>query len=382
MRKTSGISTLIDGPGRVLIIPMIRSVADTITVLTNALADDFHVMPQQIPGAPIFMAVALPKWDGVTGLKPRLPSGRGVTLQNTLLTAAAEALELRSSLAQNHPDVILGSDRHDGLAMVVAHDLASGELVQVTAQSVYLDFAALNGELLLADADSTGCATGVDRDDAINRAMLECIERDAVALWWYGEKQCPAVAIDVIDRWQPRLCWWLLGRRRQTRLIDLTTDIGIPVVVAFSCFENGSAIAMGSAARPSQADAALAAITEMIQTETAMTQAIAAADPGLIDWIARASIQTLRQFQPLAPKPPAVKPNFAPQMILQNLAATGHRALVVDLTLPTDPLPSVRVMVPGLCAMGGRIDAPRFERLTGKPFADLRLGADDLFEPF
>ena len=361
---------------------MIRSVADTITVLTNALADDFDVMPLQIPGAPIFMAVALPKWEDVTGLKPRLPSGRGVTLQKTLLTAAAEALELRASLAQNHRDVLLDSDCRDGLAMVGAHDLASGELVQVTAQSVYLDFAALNGEPLLADADSTGCATGADRDDAINRAMLECVERDAVALCWYGEKQCPAIAIDVIDRWQPRLCWWLLGRRRQTWLIDLTTDIGIPVVVAFSCFENGSAIAIGSAARPSQADAALAAISEMIQTETAMTQAIAAADPGLTCWIARASIQTLRQFQPLAPRSPAIKSNSAPQMILQNLAAIGLRALVVDLTLPTDPLQSVRVMVPGLCAMGGRINAPRFEQSTGKPFADLRLGPNELFEPF
>jgi len=41
----------------------------------------------------------------------------------------------------------------------------------------------------------------------------------------------------------------------------------------------------------------------------------------------------------------------------------GHRALSCDLTLPGDPLPSLRVLVPGLCAMGGRIATDRFRRL-------------------
>ena len=49
--------------------------------------------------------------------------------------------------------------------------------------------------------------------------------------------------------------------------------------------------------------------------------------------------------------------------VLSRLSELGHRALGVDLTLPDDPLPSVRVLVPGLCAMRGRIATPRFARL-------------------
>ena len=361
---------------------MIQPVADTLAILTQSLAADFHVMPLQIPDAPIFMAVAVPKWDGATGLHPRLPAGRGTSLQQTLLTAAAEALELRASLAQNHPEIVEASGANGSPARVIAHDLLDGQAVPVLAQAVYLDFAARTAEPLLTDANSTGCAAGADREDAVLRALLECIERDAVALWWYAGHQHPAIALDVMDQLQPRLCWWLMGRQRQTRLLDVTTDIGVPVVVAFSFFQNGSAIAIGSAARLTRAEAALAALTEMIQTETAMTQAMEAADPGVIDWIARASIQTMPQFQLLAPATTACAPEMSLPMILQNLGAIGHRALGVDLTLPADPLPTVRVMVPGLCAMGGRIAAARFERLTGKAFAGLNLGPDEIFEPF
>ncbi len=361
---------------------MMQPLADTLANLIQSLADDFQVMPLQTPDAPIFMAVAVPKWDGATGLHPRLPAGRGTSLHHTLLTAAAEALELRASLAQNHPDAAAAAGQGGSPAMVIAQDLLDGHAVPVLAQSVYLDFAAHHGEALLTDANSTGCATGADREDAIFRALLECIERDAVALWWYGGQAHPAIAIDVMDQLQPRLCWWLLGRQRQTRLLDVTTDIGVPVVVAFSFFQNGSAIAIGSAARLTRAEAALAALTEMIQTETAMTQAMGAADSGVVDWISRASIQTMRQFQPAAQVAAASAPEVTLPLILQTLHAIGHRAMVIDLTLTSDPLPTVRVMVPGLCAMGGRIAAARFERLTGKSFAGLHLGPDDIFEPF
>lgn len=49
--------------------------------------------------------------------------------------------------------------------------------------------------------------------------------------------------------------------------------------------------------------------------------------------------------------------------LLARLAELGHRAFAIDLTLPNDPLPSLRVLVPGLCAMRGRTDSPRFARL-------------------
>lgn len=312
------------------------------------------------PEAPLFLAVALPLEDGVTGLKPRLPAGRGMTRQQAMLSAGAEALELRSSLAQQHAAPLRHLPRKGGLTVVEARDMATGAVVEVPAQSVFLDCAAVLAEPLQEDASSTGCAVGPDRDSAMARALWECVEWDAIALWWHGHRQGGRVATEIIDAQQPRLFWWLHQRRRETRLIEVTSDIGFPAVVAVAADPNGRRVAVGSAARPRLADAALAAVTEMVQTEVSLDHAAEAGDPEALAWIAAASVLEQPQFtagpeRPLAPmEMPA---------LLARLGDLGHRALAVELTLPDDPLPTMRVLVPGLCAMRGRTDCPRFARL-------------------
>jgi ribosomal protein S12 methylthiotransferase accessory factor YcaO len=334
------------------------SPSETISQLTRALAQDFRLEALDNQNRPVFLAVAWPAHDGVTGLKPRLPAGRGLRPLQALVSAGAEALELRASLAQNHLPALADLPRRDGLAMVAGQDLRSGHTVLVPAQKVWLDAAAVLGERLFTDATSSGCAVGHTRLEATEIALWECIERDALALWWHGGLPGRAMPLDTIDRLQPRLMWWLERRDRVTCLLDLTTDIGLPVVAAVSSDPDGRHVALGSAARPGNADAALAALTEMVQTEVAMEEARQVEDPELRLWDAEASTALQPQFRPVAgARPPP------PGDLLQRLADLGLAALAVDLTLPDDPLPSMRVLVPGLAAMGGGIDTPRFRRL-------------------
>jgi thiazole/oxazole-forming peptide maturase SagD family component len=341
---------------------MKQNLAETIASLNRALAHDFRLMAFDPSDCPVFLAIAIPTDDGVTGLKPRLPAGRGLTHQQAMLSAGAEAIELRASLAGRHWPALAALPRQDGLAMVSALDFVSGTSEPVLAQSVYLDCASVLGEALVIDANSTGCAAGVTRQDATRTALWECIERDARALWWHGGLPSGALPIEVIDRKQPRLAWWLDRRDRKTLLLDLTTDIGLPVVAAVSADGAGRNVAVGSAARPNLPAAALAAVTEMVQTEVGMDQARAAQDPELLRWEALASTVTQPQFRPAAPK--AHQPLPADnEALVQRLACLGHRVLAVDLTLPDDPLPSMRVLVPGLCAMSGRFETPRFRSL-------------------
>jgi thiazole/oxazole-forming peptide maturase SagD family component len=348
---------------------MKQNPADMVARLSRALIQDFRIMALDEPDAPLFLAVALPLEDSVTGLKPRLPAGRGMTLKQAMLSAGAEALELRSSLAQQHAARLQSLPRCDGLVMVEATDMASGAIVAVPAQSVFLDCAAVMHEPVREDANSTGCAVGPDRDGAMARALWECVERDAVALWWHGHRQGGAVATEVIDALQPRLFWWLHQRQRVTRLIEVTSDIGLPVVVAVAADPDGRRVAIGSAARPVLAEAALAAVTEMVQTEVSLDHARAAGDPEALYWIATASLEQQPQFTAGPERQTA--PMELPAL-LARLADLGHRALAVDLTLPEDPLPTMRVLVPGLCAMQGRIDCPRFARLCpGAPSVTL-----------
>jgi thiazole/oxazole-forming peptide maturase SagD family component len=361
---------------------MSQTIAETVAMLNRALADDFKIEPLHLPDAPIFMAAAWPRAEGVTGLKPRLPAGRGITIQQAMLSAGAEALELRASLAHNHVGDFLRLERSNGRAMVKANDLLREDEVLVSAQHVYLDFAAVHGEALLVDADSTGCATGMTRDEATATALLECIERDAMAVWWHGHMQRAALPLELIDRLQPRLCWWLQERQRQTMLLELTTDTCVPVVAAVSSAADGSLVAIGTAANFNINQAALAAITEMIQTETAIAQAVDAGAPELTGWLGRASTRGMIQFQPLSTSPIQAKADLDTETILRGLAYGGHRALAVELTLPDDPLPTMRVTVPGLCAMGGQINEDRLESVSGRRVDLARLPAGDLFEPF
>ena len=339
------------------------SAADMIARLTRSLARDFTLMPLDAPASPLFLAIALPMGDGVTGLKPRLPAGRGMTPQQAMIAAGAEALELRASLAQHHVAELAALPCRDGLATVSATDLLSQDAVMVQAQDVYLDCASVLDEPVTHDANSTGCAVGPDRETALATGVWECVERDAVALWWHGNRPASKLALELIDAHQPRLFWWLHQRARVTQILDLTTDIGLPVVAAVSSAADGSNVAMGTAARPVLADAALAAVTEMVQTEVSMEMAREAGDPELLSWDAHGSTRVQPQFQPQGDSRTADSEFGQLEPLLVRLDALGLRALAVELTLPDDPLPSVRVIIPGLCAMRGRIDTPRFRRL-------------------
>ena len=343
---------------------MKHSIIDIISHLNRSLAHDFQIMPLYAPDAPIFMAVAWPTGDHVTGLRPRLPAGRGTTLAQAMRSAGAEAMEMRASLAQNHRGRMAGLPRQNGRAMVGGLDLLSGAAVLVPAQQVFLDYAQVSGEPPYADADSSGCASASTAADATLTALLECLERDAMALWWHGGVPPARLPLDLIDGMQPRLFWWLEERLRETLLLDLTTDTGVPVVAAISADPGGRHVATGAAARFAPADAALCAVTEMLQTEAAMAQAAAVSDPEYLLWQGQASTHTMPQFQTGAAKTHPPVADLA--ATLQRLFGLGHRAVALDLTLPDDPQPTRRVVVPGLCALQGRIDVPRFARVTGR----------------
>jgi oxazoline/thiazoline synthase len=84
-------------------------------------------------------------------------------------------------------------------------------------------------------ADSNGCASGKTANDAMLRAILELIERDAVGIWWYNRLHQPRVDIDTHGNDFDRgLVEHYHRRGRQVWALDLTTDLQVPVVAAIS----------------------------------------------------------------------------------------------------------------------------------------------------
>src|SRR5262249_59246930 len=77
--------------------------------------------------------------------------------------------------------------------------------------------------------DSNGCAAGNEPEEAILQGLLELVERDAVALWWYNRVRRPGLAIarsrtayvdGLLDAFAT------LGR--DVWALDLTDDRGVP----------------------------------------------------------------------------------------------------------------------------------------------------------
>jgi ribosomal protein S12 methylthiotransferase accessory factor len=151
---------------------------------------------------------------------------------------------------------------------------------------------------------------------------------------------------------------------RRTWLLDVTSDVGVPVVVAASCNDDGFGLCCGFAARPTQAEAADAAVREMAQMELAhhlsemkrQTQGdacLSELDRRHIERFRRIDVKTTRALHPLAPPSrcrdlPATERQVTLGIIRQGLESVGLSPCVLDLTRSEIGVAAVRVLCPGL----------------------------------
>jgi ribosomal protein S12 methylthiotransferase accessory factor len=226
--------------------------------------------------------------------------------------------------------------------------------------------ALIGGEGTLTD--SNGVAAGGTLEAAERSAVLELVERDAVAIWWHGRVPRPAVAIEVLDEsGGAMLRAWLQSRDRRSWLLDLTHDLGATVIAAVSCGADGHDVAYGFAARQSPPEAALAACLEMLQTELSLKLARSAESHGvgqghgarLLDWSKRTGIA---QASFLAPHADAVAVRPVSTDPVATIAARiGREVAFVDLHRPGDGLFVVRALAPGLRPWWPRFAPGRLE---------------------
>lgn len=349
----------------------------------SSLSNQFDIVPLDVADCPVFLAVSLPSNDSNTGLLPRLPSGKGLSLQQALMSAAGEAVELRASLAQNLERKRFVFENRDGIDFVFAKNLHDNCGEFFPAQSVFLDYAFVYKEQLLFEADSNGCAAGLTYDGALSAALLECIERDALAIWWYGKQSRGHLPLSILDSVEPRLSWWLGTRHRLTMLIDVRSDVGIPVVVAASSEADGTLVAMGSAAATNIHAAAVSAVTEMVQMEVSIHTGKLQDNSSLTMWLAHATARGMQQFMPS--ETVATFSGGDDLNIFDLMRNLNFRVFAINLTQSSDVLHTVRVIVPDFCAMGRKFSAKRILHSNGlNPHYNGALSVSDFetLEPY
>ncbi len=214
-----------------------------------------------------------------------------------------------------------------------------------------------------AFGDSNGSAAGTCLEDAILQGLLELIERDAAGIWWYGRIKRPAVALET--PYVKAMAHEHAARGRQLRVLDLTTDLGIPVCAALSVGEGEQSFSLGFGAHIDPVLAATRAITEANQL-LALNRRGGRLYRGDLDDPAFLETHGRRELSTAVAPSDDLRDDV--RACVGVLRRHGLEVIVLDQTREEVGLPVVKVIVPGL-----RHFRPRFApgRLYDVP---LRLG--------
>ncbi len=368
--RSQALSLLAGAPG----------VSAELAGMASRLSRFFAIRAPDAPGLALFGGViALSGADAEAMGAPTISvTGNGVDAARALASCLGEAADLLSQFERPGDLAARGSASalSDGwiaqllatartpVGWVAGHD-GHDAPVLVPADLV-LRRSPAGRALTPAGALSSGCAAGPNPDTAFARAVFELVERDAAALWWLGGRQPGALA-------EPRDALDLIGRlrggatERTTRLLDITTDLGIPAVAACSLWPDGHGLACGVASRGTLGEAARAAILEMAQMElsapiarakaaeqgdAALSESdrrhIARADANVSEWaILQPAEEPARKLMPPVEDPAA------------RLSSLGIGLARVDLTRPDVGVPVVRALAPALQPFADSVVTPR-----------------------
>jgi len=235
----------------------------------------------------------------------------------------------------------------------------------LTSRSVYVPAALTlfnyhrRGEHHYGIADSNGCASGNTHAEALLHGLLELIERDACGIWWYNMLQKPR--IDLIDCPDPRIraaLEWAESHDRAVHVLDLTTELGVPVCAAVSHNSTGRLIHIGLGASLGMRAAVRRALAEMRQVGVLDLEAmpVQPSDPvqrDLLDWYREASMSRCKWLMPQ--RSHVVSWDEAQcdvvsglERVLGTLTDHGLPSYAVNLSRRDLPLRVVRAVVPGL----------------------------------
>lgn len=359
---------------------------ETLLLLAARFERVFQLPMQHAPGAHFFGGMISAGTFGIGDHGDRQVGvgGRGQTLKRAFESCIGEAAEYLSFIERDDDPLLkTGSNGNtpseselawllDGIG--VGHDIEPDLLDWIEAHALDENQKVLfPSELVLRrpehkrlgnrQAESTGIGAGPTFDDAVYSSLMEVIERDAVALWWYGGYRARAVSQRVRDQaGYTSFVNQIRGEAvRNDWILDISTDINVPVIAAVSSNQDGSAIVAGFCADLDIDKAVRGAFLETCQMELAQEISLSKRrrDPNAplndqdTTWIARhegLSVANFPQFE--ADKDsdvPIPQTNVGGlDTVVRTLLEKGYRPYVCDLTRDDISIPVVKVLVPGM----------------------------------
>jgi ribosomal protein S12 methylthiotransferase accessory factor len=212
---------------------------------------------------------------------------------------------------------------------------------------------------------SNGCAAGNTLEEAILQGFLELVERDAAAIWWYGQIRRPAIDLGCLAAESLARIARGLGPQWHYWVLDITHDFGIPVVAAVGRHRATGDWALGFGCSPNLVLACERALTEMSQLIAAGKElSVPHSDnaEGVQGFLMPAEEA---DAAPMRPPAAAAHADIAEEIgrCVGIASSLGMETIVLDCTRPDIPLRTVKVVVPGLCHIWPELGNQRLYRV-------------------
>ncbi len=201
---------------------------------------------------------------------------------------------------------------------------------------------------------SNGLASGAHVLEAMLSGLLEVIERDGLTLYSHVRPRPMSDGIPLLHQVEPWLADCLLRAGLDLRIIDATSELGVPTIVAYVYDTPGgrTGVFKGAGAGLSTSTALVRAVTEALQARCVI---VAGARDDIFESMRSSSV--IRAD--LAPDPQTVPPvlvDYSTGSIRDDLSWLAHQltqcgfdeVIVLRHTQPDEPVQVVRVIVPGL----------------------------------
>ncbi|MCJ8292055.1 MAG: TOMM precursor leader peptide-binding protein [Crocinitomicaceae bacterium] len=284
---------------------------------------------------------------------------------NTCMNFSKSQIDNRSSinadLSKFYSLVPIQFNEEIEMEWTPVYSLSNKKFKYLPSNFCYAQYPAEDENNLFAYPDSNGCATGNVMEEAILQGLLELIERDAIAIWWYNRIKRPAVDLKSVENnYIQEVTEYYKSIGRNIVVLDITTDINVPVFVAISYRKEGKdQIIYGFGAHVDAGIALERSVIEMnqlfpvIQEDGYLTK-----DDVFINWLDNATLNENDFMIPLKMEIKNMKADYS-ENCSPNISDSVHycmkeleqqklETLVLDLTQVDIGMPVVRVIVPGL----------------------------------
>ena len=238
-----------------------------------------------------------------------------------------------------------------------AVNLSNGRSVRIPQSLIYRDISGASNSVV----GSEGCAVGKDIEHARLNSILELIERDAYALWWFGGK--PANPIKFFGKEEAEISHYTRKIRgdsvaRKTLFLDITTDVPIATVTAISFDAAGKSLSFGFSSGGNLVSACKKAFLELVQMEIADELvvmrvarnggvAMTEKDEEIYERRCTLSLDKLSELDVLPEsefKKPSASEISTSEELLSVLNQSGFDVIECELTNERNAIPSVKAL--------------------------------------